>query len=44
VTKGSDACGKMMPPNKTIGPSKKQESTWGDKTYRKTVSEKFNAR
>jgi hypothetical protein len=34
----------MMPQNKAIGPSKRQESTWGDKTYREKVSEKVCAR
>jgi hypothetical protein len=44
VTMGGDACGEMMPPNKAIRPSKRQESTWGDKTYKETISEKFCAR
>jgi hypothetical protein len=39
-----DACGEMIPPNKAIGPSKGQESTWGDRTYTETVSEKLCAR
>jgi hypothetical protein len=30
--------------DKAIGPSKRQESTWGDKTYRETISEKIFAR
>jgi hypothetical protein len=33
VTIGDYAYGKMIPPNKAIGPLKGQESTWGDKTY-----------
>jgi hypothetical protein len=33
----------MIPLNKAMGPSKGQESTWGDTTYRETVSEKFSA-
>jgi hypothetical protein len=44
VTMGDDACAEMMPPNKAIWPSKRQESTWGDKTYREGISEKFCAR
>jgi hypothetical protein len=40
---GDDACGEMMPPNKAVRPSERQESTWGDKTYRETISEKFCA-
>jgi hypothetical protein len=44
VTMGDDACGEIIPPNKEIGPSKRQESTWGDKTYRETILEKFCAR
>jgi hypothetical protein len=39
VTVGDDACGEMMPLNKAIGPSKRQENTWGDKTCRETSSE-----
>jgi hypothetical protein len=34
----------MIPPNKAIGPSKGQESIWGDRTYIKRASEKFCAR
>jgi hypothetical protein len=30
--------------NNSIGPSRRQESTWGDRTYIETVSEKFCAR
>jgi hypothetical protein len=41
---GDDAGGEMMPPNKAIRPSKRQGSTWGDKTYRGAISEKFCAR
>jgi hypothetical protein len=26
LTMGDDACGEMMPPNKAIGPSERQES------------------
>jgi hypothetical protein len=44
VTMGDDACGEMIAPNKAIGPSKLQENTWGDKTYRETISEKIRAR
>jgi hypothetical protein len=44
VTMGDDECGEMIPPNKAMGPSKRQESTWGDKTYIETISEKFCAR
>jgi hypothetical protein len=44
LTMDDDACGEMMPLNKAIRPSKRQESTWGDKTYRETISEKFCAR
>jgi hypothetical protein len=29
MTMGDDACGEMIPPNKAMGPSKRQESTWG---------------
>jgi hypothetical protein len=32
----------MIPPNKAVEPSKEQ-SIWGDRTYRKTVSEIFYA-
>jgi hypothetical protein len=41
VTMGDDTYGKMMPPNKEIGPSRRPESSWGDKTYRDTISEKI---
>jgi hypothetical protein len=34
-----DARGEMLP-NEAIGPSKRQESTWGDKTYTEQFSEK----
>jgi hypothetical protein len=34
----------MIPPNKAVGTSKGQESTWVDRTYRETVSEKLCAR
>jgi hypothetical protein len=34
VTLGDDACGEMLP-NKEIGPSKRQESTWGDIQFQK---------
>jgi hypothetical protein len=44
LTVGVDACGETMPPNKAVGPSERQESTWSDKTYRETISEKFCAR
>jgi hypothetical protein len=37
MTMGDDACGEMMPPNKAVGPSERQESTWGDKTYGETI-------
>jgi hypothetical protein len=43
VTVGGDAHGEMLP-NKAIGPSKRQESTWGDKTHREKISEKICAR
>jgi hypothetical protein len=36
--------GGMMPLNKAMGPSKRQESTLGDKIYRETISEKFCVR
>jgi hypothetical protein len=35
----NDARGEMLP-NEAIGPSKRLESTWGDKTYRERISEK----
>jgi hypothetical protein len=41
---GDDACGEMMPQNKAVGSSKRQESTWGDKTCRETISEKICAK
>jgi hypothetical protein len=44
LTVGDDACGEMMPLNKAVGPSERRESTWNDKTYRETISEKFCAR
>jgi hypothetical protein len=44
LTKGDDACGEMMPPNKVVGPSGRQESPWSNKTYRETISEKICAR
>jgi hypothetical protein len=44
VTVGDDACGEMMPLNKAVGPSKKQDNTWGDKTHRETISETFCVR
>jgi hypothetical protein len=44
MTMGDDACGEMMPPNKAIGPSRRQETTSGDNTYRETISEKICAR
>lgn len=34
-----DACGEMMPRNKEIGLSERQESTRGDQTYREVFSE-----
>jgi hypothetical protein len=34
----------MIPPKKAIRPSKGQESTWGERTYIETVSERFCAR
>jgi hypothetical protein len=36
--------GEMMPQNKAVGPSERQEGTLGDKTYRETISEKICAR
>jgi hypothetical protein len=30
VSVGDDACGEMMPPNKAVGPLRRQERTWGD--------------
>jgi hypothetical protein len=36
VTVGNDAHGEMVP-NKAIGPSKRQESIWGNKTQRKNL-------
>jgi hypothetical protein len=39
VTVVNDACGEMRPLNKTVEPSKRQESAWGDKTYSETISE-----
>jgi hypothetical protein len=44
LTMGDDACGEIMPPNKVVGPSGRQESPWSDKTYRETISEKNFAR
>jgi hypothetical protein len=43
MTVGDDAHGEMLP-NKAAGPSKIQESTWGDKTHREKISEKICAR
>jgi hypothetical protein len=43
-TMGNDACREMIPPNKAIRQSKRQEGTWDDKTYRETILEKFCAR
>jgi hypothetical protein len=40
VTVGDDARGQMLP-NKAIGPLKRQESTWGYKTYREILQKKF---
>jgi hypothetical protein len=39
MTVGDDARGEMLP-NKAVGPSKRQESTWGDETHREKISEK----
>jgi hypothetical protein len=39
-----DACEEMIQLNKAVGPSKGQESTWGDRTSIGTVSEKFCVR
>jgi hypothetical protein len=36
VTVGDDAHGEMLP-NKATGQSKRQESTWGDITYREKI-------
>jgi hypothetical protein len=41
---GDDARGEIIPPNKAIWPLKRQGSTWGDKTYKETISEKFCVR
>jgi hypothetical protein len=35
----SDTCCCVLLPSEAIGPTKRQESTWGDKTYREKISE-----